>query len=101
MPLKEFNSQEGLIWLAVLGCGLLLMGLGFWVMPLAWDSLAGALSPGLGLRTAAVIAFFVVIGLFVTFAIVAGDSLIGEIQFMIGGFLLFYIVFTLMIAWVF
>lgn len=98
---RRLAGREGLTWLAVLACGLLLVGLGVWLLPLLWTGLEMALAPGLGLRQAAVVAFFVVVGLFVLFALVAGDSLIGEIQFMIGGFLLFYLVFTLMIAWVF
>ena len=57
--------------------------------------------PGLGLKMASIIGFFVVTTLFIVFAIFAGDGLLGEIQFMIGGFLLFYLIFTVMIAWVF
>ena len=57
--------------------------------------------PGLGLQMASIIGFFVVTTLFIVFAIFAGDGLLGEIQFMIGGFLLFYLIFTVMIAWVF
>lgn len=37
----------------------------------------------------------------VVFALVAGDSLIGEIQFMLGGFFSFFFMFTVLIAWVF
>ena len=98
---QRLTSREGLLGLAVLGCGLLLVGLGFWALPLAWAGLVEAFAPGLGLKGAAVIGFFVVVALFVGFAIAAGDGLIGEIQFMIGGFLLFYVIFTLMLAWVF
>ena len=38
---------------------------------------------------------------FVIFAITSGDGLLGEIQYMIGGFFTFYIIFWLMIAWIF
>ena len=57
--------------------------------------------PGVGLKLASIIGFFVTTTLFIVFAIFAGDGLLGEIQFMIGGFLLFYLIFTVMIAWVF
>ena len=57
--------------------------------------------PGVGLKMASIIGFFVTTTLFIVFAIFAGDGLLGEIQFMIGGFLLFYLIFTVMIAWVF
>ena len=39
--------------------------------------------------------------LFLLFAVVAGDGLLGELQFMLGGFFLFFVVITLLIAWVF
>jgi len=68
--------------------------------PLAQEA-AAALAPGIGLRTAAVWGFGVTVGLFVLFALVAGDGLFGEIQFMLGSFFAFFLVLTLLIAWVF
>ena len=58
-------------------------------------------APGIGLKAAAVWGFGVTFGLFVVFALVAGDGLIGEIQFMLGSFLGFFVVITILIAWVF
>ena len=57
--------------------------------------------PGLGLRTAAVISFFVSAVLMIIFAIASGDGLLGEIQFVIPGFLVFFLILWLMIAWIF
>ena len=57
--------------------------------------------PGLGLKGAAIVSFFVTIIIFVIFAVTAGDGLLGEIQYMIGGFFTFFIIFWLMIAWIF
>ena len=57
--------------------------------------------PGLGLKGAAIVSFFVTIITFVIFAVTAGDGLLGEIQYMIGGFFTFFIIFWLMIAWIF
>ena len=57
--------------------------------------------PGLGLKSAAIVSFFVTIITFVIFAVTAGDGLLGEIQYMIGGFFTFFIIFWLMIAWIF
>jgi hypothetical protein len=34
-------------------------------------------------------------------AIVSGDGLLGEVQFVLAAFFLFFIVFWLMIAWIF
>jgi hypothetical protein len=58
-------------------------------------------SDGIGLRTAAVWGFGVTVALLVLFALVSGDSLIGEIQFMLASFFTFFVVITLLIAWVF
>ena len=57
--------------------------------------------PGLGLKSAAIVSFFVTIITFVIFAVTSGDGLLGEIQYMIGGFFTFFIIFWLMIAWIF
>lgn len=60
-----------------------------------------AFSEGIGLKTAALWGFGVTVALMVLFALVSGDSLIGEIQFMLGAFFTFFAVITLLIAWVF
>ena len=65
------------------------------------DGVTGIFEPGIGLKTAAVWSFFLTVAVMVVFALVAGDSLIGEIQFMIGGFFSFFFMFTVLIAWVF
>ena len=57
--------------------------------------------PGLGLKGAAIVSFFVTIITFVIFAVTAGDGLLGEIQYMIGGFFTFFVIFWLMVAWIF
>lgn len=70
-------------------------------VPALHDFAAQEFSPGVGLKTSALIAFFVTIAVFVTFAIVAGDGLIGELQFMLAGFFGFFVICWLMIAWIF
>jgi len=35
------------------------------------------------------------------FAVIAGDGLIGEFQYMVAAFFLFFVFFTVMIAWAF
>jgi len=59
------------------------------------------LDSGIGLKTSAIISFFVTVTLMVVFALAAGDGLLGEIQFMLGSFFLFFVIFWLMIAWIF
>lgn len=65
------------------------------------DEATAALAPGVDLRTAALWSFGVTVVLFVVFALVAGDGLFGEIQFMLGAFFSFFAIITLLIAWVF
>jgi hypothetical protein len=65
------------------------------------EGITAAFDEGVGLKTAAVWSFFTTVALFVLFAVVAGDGLIGEIQFMLGAFFTFFAIITLLIAWVF
>lgn len=71
------------------------------LIPSLVDVFATYFSPGLGLRDSAVIAFFVTLVTLVIFAVAAGDGFLGEIQFMLGAFFLFFLVAWLMIAWIF
>ncbi len=71
------------------------------MLPTIIELAAVHLSPGLGLKTAAIISFFVTTVVLIVFAISAGDGLLGELQFMIGGFFLFFLIFWLSIAWIF
>jgi len=79
----------------VLGLALLLL------LPPLSGFVAVHFDSGIGLKTSAIIAFFVTVTLMVVFAVAAGDGLLGEIQFMLGSFFLFFVVFWLMIAWIF
>ena len=65
------------------------------------EEAAAAFASGIGLQTAALWGFGVTVGLFVLFAVVAGDGLLGEIQFMLSSFFIFFVIITLLIAWVF
>ena len=60
-----------------------------------------ALNEGMGLRQAVLWGFGATVGLFVLFALVAGDGLFGELQFMLSSFFGFFLILTLLIAWVF
>jgi hypothetical protein len=79
----------------VLGVGILLM------LPMAADFVAVHFSPGLGLKASAVIAFFITIAVIVVFAVAAGDGLLGELQFILSGFFLFFVIIWLLLAWIF
>jgi len=57
---------------------------------------------GLELKQAAVIAFGVSLAVILVMTIVSGgDAILGELPFTIMGFLIFFVVFWLMIAWIF
>jgi hypothetical protein len=60
-----------------------------------------ALEPGVGLKEAAKWSFGTTVVLFVLFALVAGDGILGELQFMLLGFFAFFVIIGLLIAWVF
>lgn len=82
-----------------------LVAVGLFVILVVAPEVAGwmdtAFAPGLGLRTAAVIAFFLTVGLFVLLALVAGDGMAGELEVMIAAFFGFFTSFWLLIAWLF
>ncbi len=82
-----------LVALIVLAGAIALPGLSEWV--------AVTFDTGVGLKSAAVIAAIISVTVMIVFALAAGEGLIGEIQFMIPGFFLFFVFFWLMIAWVF
>jgi hypothetical protein len=82
-----------LVALVVLAAATTLPGLSEWVA-VNFDS-------GIGLKNAAIAAAVISVTVMIVFALAAGEGLIGEIQFMIPGFFLFFVFFWLMIAWVF
>lgn len=95
------NRADLKIIAVILAAVALLLGILAMVGGPLMQEAATAFAPGLGLKTAALWGFCVTVGLLVVFAIVAGDSLFGEIQFMLGSFFTFFVVITLLIAWVF
>jgi hypothetical protein len=61
-----------------------------------------AFAQGLGFKEAAIISFGVSFVLIMVMAIASGgDAIFGELPFTIVGFLIFFVVFWLMIAWIF
>ena len=82
-----------LVALIVLAAATTLPGISEWVA-VSFDS-------GIGLKNAAIAAAVISVTVMIVFALAAGEGLIGEIQFMIPGFFLFFVFFWLMIAWVF
>jgi hypothetical protein len=59
-------------------------------------------SAGLGLKNAALISFAVSLTVILVMAVASGgDAIFGELPFTIAGFLIFFVIFWLMIAWIF
>lgn len=80
---------------------LVLIGVVALMLPALGDFVATSISPGVDLKAAALGSFVVTIVLFVVFAAVSGDGLIGELQFMLAGFFSFFLILTFLIAWIF
>ena len=97
------SERTRLVLIAVLCLcvvGLMVWGLSVLVPELMhWGS--SVFSPGLGLRTSAIIAALVAFTALLVLTFAAGDGLLGEIQFVIPGFFVFFLFFWLMTAWVF
>ena len=71
------------------------------MIPFLGELAALHLSPGLGLRDAAVLSFFTTVVLMIIFALAAGDGFLGEVQFMLAAFSGFFITIWLLLAWIF
>ena len=94
------RSEIRLLALGLLAAVLLVTLLLVFLLPAA-EPLLAALDEGLGVKASVPWGFGVTTGLFILLALVAGDGLIGELQFMLGAFFGFFVVLTLLIAWVF
>ncbi len=99
---SERNEALRLLVAAISGILLLIVigGVGLYYIGGLGDG--DPFSAGLGLKDATLIAFGVSFVVIVVMAIVSGgDAIFGELTFTILGFLIFFVVFWLMIAWIF
>jgi len=87
-----------ILFLAILVTLVVAAGLAWFILG---PAIAAAVEPGVGLRTAALIAFGLSLVVIVIMAIAAGDGLLGELPTMLVGFFAFFLVCWLMIAWIF
>ena len=98
--LKDRNdSRKILLSLTVLFIILILSII--FMFPSFLEILSTGTSTGLGLKESAVVSFFVSLVLVTVIAIVSGDGLLGEVQFVLAAFLIFFFVFWFLIAWIF
>jgi hypothetical protein len=99
---RDRQEATRLLVAAVSGILLLIviLGAGFYYLVGLGD--ADPFSAGLGLKNAALISFGVSFVAILVMAVVSGgDAIFGELPFTILGFLIFFVVFWLMIAWIF
>jgi len=73
----------------------------FVVIPVSADFITTYIEPGIGLKGAAVISFFVSIATIILLAFAGGDGLLGEVQYMIAGFFSFFFMVWILVAWIF
>jgi hypothetical protein len=98
----ERNEALRLLVAAISGILLLIIIGGAGLYYLAGLGDGDPFSAGLGLKDAALIAFGVSLVVILVMAVVSGgDAIFGELPFTILGFLIFFVVFWLMIAWIF
>ena len=97
---EDVRDQKQTTLLVVVLCSLVLAAAGALVL-IVGPFVIEITSTGLGLGESAVIAFCVTLFLMIVLAVAAGDGLLGEIQFMIGGFAVFFVVIWFMVAWIF
>jgi hypothetical protein len=99
---RERNEALRLFIAAAVSLLLLIVvgGAGFYYIMGIGD--ADPFSAGLGLKNAALISFGVSFVAILIMAVVSGgDAIFGELPFTIAGFLIFFVIFWLMIAWIF
>jgi len=95
------NGSELKLFALIAVSALVLAGLvAVFLLPLGQEAVA-TMNEGIGLKSAALWGFGTTVALFVLFAVVSGDSLIGEVQFLLGSFFGFFLILTLLIAWIF
>jgi len=71
------------------------------ISPSLSEIVSTSFSPGVGFKDSAIISFFVTLILLTILTISSGDGLLGEIQFVLIAFFVFFIIIWLMIAWIF
>jgi len=100
-PDVQDRKNARLAGIALVVLSLLALGIVALFVPAAGDFIASSLTPGVDLKGAAFAAFIVTVALFIVFAAVSGDGLLGELQFMLAAFFSFFLILTFLIAWIF
>ena len=94
------RGDAKLLAVVILIAVLALVLLAAFLLPAATPVVA-TLNEGLDIKRAVPWGFGLTVALLAFFALVAGDGLIGELQFMLSAFFSFFLILTLLITWVF
>ena len=100
-PDAQDRKSARMAGIALVVLTLLALGAAALLLPSVGEFMATSLTPGVDLKGAAFASFIVTVALFIVFAAVSGDGLLGELQFMLAGFFSFFLIFTFLIAWIF
>ena len=98
---RQDRDESRKIAIVLVSLVLILGGALLFMLPALSDIVSVHLAPGMGLKDAAVVSFFVTVVIMIVFAITAGEGLMGEIQFILAAFFVFFIILWLLIAWIF
>ena len=98
---QEDQSRSLKILLGLLVAALCSLAALMLVLPMASTLVENHLSPGVGLKDAALYAFIATVVVLALLAIAAGDGLLGELQFMLAAMLALFLALWIGIAWVF
>ena len=97
---KDKNESRK-IAIAIISLVAVLFVAGALMLPALSELVSVHFSPGLGFKDSAIYSFFITIVIMIVFAIASGDGLIGELQFILGSFFLFFVIIWLLLAWIF
>ncbi len=99
---RDRNEATRLVLAAAIAVLLLIVIVGVGIYLIMGLGASDPFSPGLGLKSAAIVSFGVSLVVILVMAVVSGgDAIFGELPFTIAGFLIFFVIFWLMIAWIF
>lgn len=101
MASQKDNDDRRLSLFLFLGIATTIVFAGLVLFFVFGPMILAATAPGIGLKSAAVIAFVLALVVVIVMAIAAGDGFFGELPAMLLGFAGFFLICWLMVAWIF
>ena len=98
---RKDKAESRKIAIGLVCAVLLLVALSVYLIPSLHNVVETQFSPGVGFKQASIISFIVSLVVLCVLAVASGDGLLGELQFIIPGFFAFFLLNTVLIAWVF